>query len=160
MSIEKRKDKKSIFDIMNEMFDQIHNTLDKEFQDMMEFGGFFPKPSWKINGDCCSLEPLVDIKPTENQITIIVDLPKVNNKDDIELNISKDTIQIIAKLNEEVCYEKWGGIQKRIKFCQFEKTIRIPWKINPEKVEAKFKNGILEVKAKRLSEFKKIDIKD
>ncbi|MBD3230020.1 MAG: Hsp20 family protein [Candidatus Lokiarchaeota archaeon] len=158
MSIKRKKDEDNIFKIINDMFDQFHRSLTQEFQEMMEFGGIFQKPTWKINGDICSLEPLFDIRPGKDKITIIIDLPKVNNKDDIELNISKNIIDVKAKLSKDVCYEKWSGSQKKAKFRQFEKSIRIPWTIDPDNVEAEFKDGILKITAKRLSEFKKIDI--
>lgn len=158
MSIKRDKDEKSIFKLINEMFDQFHRSITKEFQEMMEFGGMFPSPTWKINGDICSLEPLFDIKASKDKIEIIVDLPKVKSKDDIELNIAKNIIDIKAKLANDVCYEKWSGSQKKAKFRQFEKAIRIPWNLDPEKVQAEFKNGILKITATKLSEFKQIDI--
>ncbi|MHA1271017.1 MAG: Hsp20/alpha crystallin family protein [Candidatus Helarchaeota archaeon] len=159
MSLEKRKNKKSIFDMINDMFENLQSAITKEFEELFDFS--FPKrPLWSIDEGEFSLEPLIDIHPTKDQITIIVDLPKVKSKDDIQLNVSKNTIDLRAKLENKVCYEKWGTFQRKMEFCEFRKTITLPWKIDPEDVKAKFKNGILEIRAKRINEFKSVKIED
>ncbi|MHA1309636.1 MAG: Hsp20/alpha crystallin family protein [Candidatus Helarchaeota archaeon] len=159
MSIERKRDKKNIFDVIDEMFDSLQRAISKEFESFMDFG-HINRPLWSVDEECCSLEPLVDIKATKDEVIIVVDLPKVKNKNDIDLNVSKNTIELKAELENKICYEKWGGFQKTIEFCQFRKTINLPWKIDPDKIQAKFKNGILEIRAKRINEFKSIKISD
>ncbi|MHA1230976.1 MAG: Hsp20/alpha crystallin family protein [Candidatus Helarchaeota archaeon] len=159
MSIERKKERRNIFEYINNLFENLHALLTKELEDIFEFGSI-TKPSWDIDEECCFLEPMADIRTTKDEVIIIIDLPKVRNKENIELNVSKNSIEVRAYLDNKVCYEKWGGYQRKVEFCEFRKTFNIPWEIDPDNVKAKFKNGILEIRAKRTEKYRSIKIED
>lgn len=99
------------------------------------------KAMWGHDGN---LEPLYDVEDKGAEIVVTVDLPRVR-KEDVEINTTEDTVEIIAKMSNAVCWERWGGIQKRITFQAFKKQIQFPVHIEPEKATASFKNGILRI---------------
>lgn len=99
-------------------------------------------PSWDISRKCMS--PLVEIKETEDEIIVTADLPFVN-KENIDLTAEEKTLKIRAEMDEDICFESWGGVHRKINFNSFRRKVNLPSKVNPEKAEAKFKEGILKV---------------
>lgn len=99
------------------------------------------KATWRYDG---YLEPLHEIEDKENEIIVTFDLPRVK-KENMEINTTEETVEVIARMSEAVCWERWGGIQKRITFGAFRKQIKLPERINHEEARASFKNGILKI---------------
>jgi HSP20 family protein len=99
------------------------------------------KATWGYDGN---LEPLYDVEDQEDAILVTFDLPRVR-KEDVELNTTADTVEVIARMSHAVRWERWGCSQKRITFQAFRKQIRLPESIDPGKATASFKNGILRI---------------
>jgi len=91
-----------------------------------------------------SLEPLAQIEEDEKVIRVTVDLPLVR-KQDITIRVLDDTLDIEAKLNRCVTFNRWGTIQKRCEFRLFHKNIRLPAPVTTTGTKATFKKGILVV---------------
>lgn len=100
-------------------------------------------PLWNISHNC--LEPLFEMIRNENELIVTVDLPCVLKKDDIKLSISEDSLEISATTNKELKWEKWGTVQKQVRFNSFKKIIQLPERVEPSKAKAKFSNGILKI---------------
>lgn len=112
-------------------------------------------PSWDINRSC--LDPLVQVRDTEDEVIVTADLPCVK-KEDIEVSVEESSLKIKAETKEDLQFEKWGGIHRRVRFNSFRKNVRLPSQVNPDKAEAEFRNGVLEVRLKK-KEGKGIEIK-
>ncbi|HEX54781.1 MAG: Hsp20/alpha crystallin family protein [Candidatus Altiarchaeales archaeon] len=78
-------------------------------------------------------EPLVDVIEGKDEITIVAEIPGVE-KDDIKLSIGRRSIEIRVD-NENRKYYK---------------RLNLPCEVIPEKARANYKNGVLEIKVKRL----------
>jgi HSP20 family protein len=99
------------------------------------------RTTWGYDGN---LEPLYEVEDKEDEISVTFDLPRVR-KENVEINTTENTVEVIARMSDTVCWERWGGIQKRITFQALRKQIRLPEPIDPEKASASFKNGILRI---------------
>lgn len=99
------------------------------------------KATWEHNG---FLEPLCEVEDKDDEILVTFDLPRVS-KENVKINTTEDTIEVIAKMSNAVCWERWGVVQKKITFQAFRKQIRLPEHIEPEKARASLKNGILRI---------------
>jgi len=108
----------------------------EEFEELM-------RPSWDAAEKC--LEPLVNIEDRYDEIVVTVDLPCVESSEDIDLNVTEDILEIIARMKEAIRWERWGTSQRHLKFETFRKSIRLPEKVNPEGSRAMFRNGVLKV---------------
>ncbi|MEM3437867.1 MAG: Hsp20/alpha crystallin family protein [Nitrososphaerales archaeon] len=117
---------------MSDWIDEIF----EEFEALM-------RPSWDATEKC--LVPLVNIEDRDNEIVVMVDLPCVERKEDIDLNVTEDYLEIVAKMRESIKWERWGTSQRYLEFKTFRKSIRLPEKVDPEGARATFKNGILKV---------------
>ncbi|MHA1384753.1 MAG: Hsp20/alpha crystallin family protein [Candidatus Helarchaeota archaeon] len=136
MKITKRRS--SLFDLYNDIFQDMERKFLEIFRRPFDF------PSW--DSDLCCLEPLANFKITKNEVLISADLPNVD-KNNIEVNATENSIEIIAKMKKEVSFKKWGTESYQRSFKHFHKSVSLPVKINVNEIKATFKNGILQINA-------------
>ncbi len=104
-------------------------------------------------------KPLADVMETENSIIVITDLPGVK-KEDIDIDISEDSIDISAKFEDEIDEEGANYIRKERSYGETKRSIKLPAQIDVKKATAKFNDSILTVNLPKLMEEKhKVDIK-
>ncbi len=148
------------FDYFEDEFEKFFRRIRRRFQEAFSDLGFFEpeeKPLW--DAETCCLEPLVEVHNKPEEIVVIADLPFVKHKGDIELNLIGDVLEIKAKLKRPYRFEHWGTVQKDIDFQTFQKHIKLPEEVNPEEVEAVFRNSVLKVTLKKKIKRKRIEIK-
>ena len=109
------------------------------------------RSSWMQDG---KLEPLHEIEDRGDAFVLTFDLPNVR-KEDVEVKTTEDTVEVSARMQRAVCWERWGCVQRSVSFEAFKKTVRLPEKVNAEEAKATLKNGILQIilpkKKKRVS---------
>jgi HSP20 family protein len=98
-------------------------------------------------------KPLADIIETDDAITVVTDLPGVK-KDDVEVNISEDSLDIVAKFDDEITDEGTNYIRRERSYGETKRTIALPEKINIKKASAKFKDSVLTVELPKIKEEK------
>jgi HSP20 family protein len=123
-------------------FDEMEERFDELFQPFMEALGL-DGPSWDVEKQC--LVPLSEAKDAGDDVIVTVDLPYVS-KDNIKLHATENTIEVEAKTDKGICFDRWGTVQKCLEFNCFRKKIKLPSEIKPKEAKASFKSGILEVR--------------
>jgi HSP20 family protein len=98
-------------------------------------------------------KPLADIMETETSFIIITDLPGVK-KDDIDIDISEDSIDITAKFEDEINEKGANYIKKERNYGETKRSISLPAKINIKGATAIFNDSILTVTLPKLMEEK------
>jgi len=98
-------------------------------------------------------KPLADIMETETSFIIITDLPGVK-KDDIDIDISEDSIDITAKFEDEINEKGANYIKKERNYGETKRSISLPAKINIKGATARFNDSILTVTLPKLMEEK------
>jgi HSP20 family protein len=103
-------------------------------------------------------KPPTDIMETNDTIIIKIDLPTVK-KENIELVIAGESIDIKAKFEEESEDEEINYIQKERSYGETKRTIKLPSEIKVKEASAKFQNSVLTIKLPKIEkEVHKIDI--
>jgi HSP20 family protein len=95
-------------------------------------------------GEARGWSPAVDMIDRKDEIVLRADLPGLDQKD-IQVNVDNGTLTIRgnrqgereAKEEDYYCCERWAG--------SFSRTMTLPPGIDPDKINATFKNGVLEV---------------
>jgi HSP20 family protein len=98
-------------------------------------------------------KPLADIIETDDALTVVTDLPGVK-KEDVEVNISEDSLDIVAKFDDEITDEGTNYIKRERSYGETTRTIALPEKINIKKASAKFKDSVLTVELPKIKEEK------
>ena len=107
-------------------------------------------------------EPLLDIREKDDMLIARVELPGVEKKD-IVLNLTEDSFEIKVERKKEERVEKEGYLKSERTYKGFYRKMTLPAKIIPEKAEATYKDGILEIKMpkaeKKVEKPRRVEIK-
>jgi len=141
--------------VFREFFTEPWQGLDMLQQEMNRlFGEFFPTP------ERTARFPLVNMWGTENEVVITAELSGIN-ANELELNVVADTLTIQGKRipppegeAKDVVYHR----KERV-MGDFKRTLKLPFRIEAEKVEAKYEKGVLEIKLPRAEQDKPRQIK-
>jgi HSP20 family protein len=128
-----RRRRRNIFD----EFEEIDRQVDEFFGRV-----FSGEPMWDIQER--TLKPLYEVKETKGSVMVMVDLPYVE-KDDIDLKVNEESIDLSAELCQPVKYDHWGTAQRDCEFRRLSTTIRLPAQVIPDGAVARFKEGVLTV---------------
>jgi HSP20 family protein len=111
-------------------------SLDRVFEDLSTF------PLTDIGKTGMSA---VDMKETEKEILLSVDLPGVDKKD-IKLDINDNSITISCERNEEKEEKNKGGYRIReTRYGRFYRSFPLPAEVKARESKASYKNGVLKV---------------
>jgi len=88
--------------------------------------------------------PAVDIKEEEDKLVVTTDLPGIN-KEDIEINLKEDMLEISAKSGKEKETEGKGYIRREREYTRFYRAISLPTNVKEEGSTAKIENGVLTI---------------
>lgn len=106
--------------------------------------------------------PEVDIHESENQITIEVDLPGVDEKD-VSVTMANGMLTIKGEKKSEREEKEENYYMAERSFGSFERSLTLPESIDENQIEAQFDKGVLKVIAQKRPEAvkaeKKIEIK-
>ena len=114
-----------------------------------EFDAFSPLQTHRNNTG--SIYPKLDIHATEEDVEIFVELPGVES-DDVTISVFDNTLVISGeKTTEEERDDKDFYLVER-SYGRFERSIPLNFKPDPEKISARFDNGVLVIKIKQSRE--------
>jgi HSP20 family protein len=88
--------------------------------------------------------PMVDILDEGERYVIEVELPGVK-KEEVNIDVSEDTITIEAKRESEVEEKKEGYVRKEREKMSFYRKVPVPVDADSSKASAKLENGLLTI---------------
>jgi HSP20 family protein len=102
--------------------------------------------------------PAVDIYETENELVLQADLPEVSEKDlDIQIENNLLTIRGERRLAPSVKEENFLRVERT--YGSFSRSFRLPTSIDSERIEARYKNGVLTIELPKRAESKPKQVK-
>lgn len=123
-------------------FEGLPRPLDRLFDDVTRGWGLAPfraaARGW------ADLSPRVDVAETEKEIKVTAELPGMDEKD-IEVKLTGDVLTLKGEKRAES--EEKGKSFHRVErsYGAFERAFVLPAEVDPAKVEASFKKGVLTV---------------
>jgi HSP20 family protein len=107
-------------------------------------------------GMTIGLAPTVDVVEKEDAFEITADLPGLEQKN-IELNLSGDVLTIRGERQEEKEEKRRNYYLSERQFGLFQRSFQIPESVDPDKIDASFKNGVLTIVMPKKPEAKKAE---
>ena len=108
------------------------------------------EPIWR--GDISlGATPTVDIVDKDDAYKLTAELPGVDEKQ-VEIGFSDGTLTIEGKKDEEPEDARQDHFVSERRFGDFHRTFRVPDGVDPDKIEASFKNGVLSVTLPKTAE--------
>lgn len=102
----------------------------------------------------------VDVHETENEIVATCDIPGLEKKEDVHIDIQNNVLSVNGTINRSQ-ETKNENIHRQERFVgRFHRSITLPSPVSHEGVKANYRNGVLEVRMpkKMHADKKKIDI--
>lgn len=121
----------------------LHREMNRLFDDVVRGGGV---PTGSAGGGQTSmlLAPHMDVSETEGEIRIQAEMPGVTEQD-IDVSLNQDVLTIRGEKKQERKEERQGVHFTERSFGTFQRSLRLPFSINPDQVQARFENGVLTV---------------
>jgi HSP20 family protein len=114
----------------------LREAMDRLFQDS------FIRPDGWTSG--AQLTVPVDLWETKDAYHVRADLPGLT-PEDIEISATSDTFTIAGETKPATDVSAEGWIRQERRAGKFARSFSVPVQIDPNKVEAKFTNGVLEL---------------
>lgn len=130
--------------------------MEKRFEDFFRKPFSLMGPTWWPRLRMPELEeitPTVDIYEEAGDVVIKADLPGMK-KENIDVNISGDTVTISGEKKKEEKVEKKNYYSIERSYGSF-KRFRMPTEVQADKAKANFKDGVLELRVPKTEEAKK-----
>lgn len=117
---------------MNRMFDNFFRGFDAASPTPYEnaWGGFSPS---------------VDVRENDKEVTIKAELPGVDEKD-VEVTVTNDSVTIRGEKKEEKEDKDKNYYYMERTYGSFHRVIPLAAEVESNKAEARFKNGVMEIK--------------
>lgn len=93
----------------------------------------------------------VDVYETEREVVATCDIPGLEKKEDVHIDIDNNVLTISGTVNK-VHEVKEGQIHRQERFAgRFQRSIGLPAGVSTEGVTATYKNGVLELRMPKSS---------
>jgi HSP20 family protein len=135
------------FDPFNDMI-SLRQAMDRLFED-----SFVSPLTWRsVEGDS-GLNPALDVHQTANEIVVSASLAGVQ-PEDVQITLTGQTLQIRGefKANEEVKRDQYLYRERR--YGTFNRQLQLPVRVQGEKAQATFENGVLSLRIPKAEDVK------
>jgi HSP20 family protein len=93
--------------------------------------------------------PPINILLGENSVAVIAELPGVT-ADDVTIGLQEDVLTLEGKREPKVQGDNVNWQRRERAYGTFSRTVQLPFRVDPDKVQARFTNGVLEIELQRL----------
>jgi HSP20 family protein len=137
------KDFGTLQDRINRMFEDTVRTISQTPSEEFDRG------TWA---------PSVDIYETNDSFVVSADLPGLS-KEDIQIDLKDNTLTLKGekKFEEKVSRDNYIRVERA--YGSFVRSFALPQNIDPDKIKAKYKEGVLELNIPKKEEAKPKQIK-
>lgn len=128
-------------------WDQMEHSIENFRRDMEKSFGSFPSfrmPSISMPSMPKFPETYCDIIDEGKELRVKVDMPGIK-KNEIDLNVTENSIEISAGHKESSEEKKKNFLRKERSEISFYRTLPLPEKVHPGKAKAKLTDGVLDV---------------
>ena len=119
---------------------RLRSALDRLFEEFFE-GSLLPA---RREGDGLRFLPAVDLRETDDALILEAELPGMTQKE-MSVQVVGDVLTIRGERRREAEQKSKNYLRREMSTGIFERQIPLPAEIDPDKVEATYTNGILQV---------------
>lgn len=125
---------------------RIRNQINRIFEDPFSF---VTAPTSFFEG----WSPSLDIYEDNDQITVRTELPGLR-KEDISITLQDDTLTISGERKQEQERKEGETYRSERYFGRFQRSVTLPHAVDPQKIQATYKDGVLTVTLPKSEEAK------
>ena len=124
------------------------------FRDMTDvFDDFFGPGALSSEGQFSNFVPAVNIAEDKENYFVELSAPGYN-KEDLKISVDNDVLTISAEHKTEDTTEDKNYSRKEFSCNSFQRSFTLPKTVDPEKINAKYDNGVLKLTLSKKEEAK------
>jgi HSP20 family protein len=108
------------------------------------FGGGWGPPALESLPARFGYGPRIDLAETDTEVTIKAELPGIDPKE-VDLRVEGNTLTLRGEKRQEREEKRRDYRYVERQYGSFQRSIQLPGSVDPEKVDASYKDGILTV---------------
>ena len=93
--------------------------------------------------------PPINIWLGEDSVVVTAELPGVT-REDVNLNLQEDVLTLSGRRQPVPGQEHVNWQRRERTYGSFSRAVQLPFRVDPDKVQARFSDGVLEVELQRL----------
>ena len=93
--------------------------------------------------------PPINIWLGENSVVVTAELPGIT-RDDVNLQLQEDVVTLAGKREPKSEQQNVSWQRRERAYGTFSRAVQLPFRVDPDKVQAHFNNGVLEIELQRL----------
>jgi HSP20 family protein len=137
---------------LRDPFNAFRREVNRLFDDFFDgFGGRSLRAQFGLWSDAT---PTMDFVETEKEIVVTAELPDLNEKD-FEVTMAGDLLTIKGEKRAEHEERNGGATYTERRFGAFSRSVRLPFEVGDEKVEATYDKGVLTVRVAKPPELQR-----
>ena len=129
---------------------KFHDEIDELFKDM--WGGL----DWPLAGR--TRWPVIDVAEQEDAFMVNAEVPGCK-ADDIDISVHGNTLTISGEKKQDKEEEKKGFYHIERSYGSFRRDLNLGSAVDPEKIEARCKDGILSITLPKTEKSKAVKVK-
>jgi HSP20 family protein len=90
------------------------------------------------------ISPRIEVSETESELRIGAELPGVSDAD-VDVSLNDDILTISAEKRQEQAEEKQNFYVIETSYGTFQRSIQLPYRVDPLQVRAQIENGVLNI---------------
>ena len=124
-------------------FLSLHREMNRLFDDVFRGAGL-PAAETQGQGGGTFVNASMNVSETDKEIRITAELPGVTEQD-IDISLNDDVLTIRGEKKFERMDDKENFHFVERSYGTFQRSLRLPFPVDPEQVQASFENGVLTV---------------
>jgi HSP20 family protein len=117
------------------------------------FNDFAGRPGRRATAQEAAWTPPADICETKDEMVVVLELPGVNQKE-VEISVVGDTLSVRGERRQPEGVEKEGRHRAERSFGPFFRALVLPSVVDPDRIKAVYKDGLLEIRLPKREEAK------
>ena len=136
------------YDPLGEMV-SLRSAMDRLFED-----SFVSPLTWRtIGSGNDSLTPPIDVHETQDEIVVTASLPGIK-ADDVEITMTGQTLTMRGEFKADDKIEKDQYLYRERRFGSFSRTLQLPVRVEGDRAQASFSDGVLRLSIPKAEEVK------
>lgn len=135
------------FDPFNDMI-TLRQAMDRLFED-----SFVSPLTWRQIEGNGSLNPAVDVHQTPDEIVVTAVLPGVR-PEEVDMTITGQTLTMRGEMKADETVNREQYLYRERRYGTFSRQIQLPVRVEGDRAEATFENGILTLRIPKAEEVK------
>lgn len=126
----------------------LRSAMDRLFED-----SFVSPLSWRTIAGAEGISPAIDVHETDDELVVTAALPGMKSED-LDITITGQHLTLRGELKADETVERDRYLYRERRFGSFNRSIELPLRVQGEKAEAKFTDGVLTLRIPKAEEVK------